>query len=61
LLRLQPGTPRVDVLGCNFSANLKKVFPMLNFLEVAARVVAGLVVAALLLACMLSYFDVLVA
>lgn len=33
---------------------------MLNFLEVAARVVAGLVVAAVLVACMLSYFDVLV-
>lgn len=34
---------------------------MFNFLEVAARVVAGLVVAAVLVACMLAYFDVLVA
>lgn len=34
---------------------------MLNFLEVAARVVAGLVVAAVAVACMLAYFDVLVA
>ena len=34
---------------------------MLNFLEIAARVVAGLVVAAVLVACMLAYFDVLVA
>ena len=33
---------------------------MLNFLEVVARVVAGLVVAAVLVACMLSYFDVLI-
>ena len=38
-----------------------KVFCMLNFLEIAARVVAGLVVAAVLVACMLAYFDVLVA
>jgi len=34
---------------------------MLNFLEFAARVVAALTVAAVLVACMLSYFDVLVA
>lgn len=31
------------------------------FLEFAARVVAGLVVAAVLVACVLAYFDVLVA
>ena len=34
---------------------------MLDFLETAARVVAGLVVAAVFVACMLAYFDVLVA
>jgi hypothetical protein len=34
---------------------------MLNFLEVALRVVAALTVAAVFVACMLSYFDVLVA
>jgi hypothetical protein len=33
---------------------------MLNFLEIAARVIAALTVAALLIACMLAYFDVLV-
>jgi len=33
---------------------------MFNFLEVAARVVAALVVGAVMVACMLAYFDVLV-
>jgi hypothetical protein len=33
---------------------------MFNFLEVAARVVAAVVVGAVIVACMLSYFDVLV-
>jgi hypothetical protein len=33
---------------------------MLNFLETAARVVAALIVGAVFVACMLSYFDVLV-
>jgi len=32
---------------------------MLNFIEVALRVIAALTVAALLIACMLAYFDVL--
>ena len=34
---------------------------MIDFAILAARVVAGLVVAAVLVACMLAYFDVLVA
>lgn len=33
---------------------------MIDFAILAARVVAGLVVAAVLVACMLAYFDVLV-
>jgi hypothetical protein len=34
---------------------------MLNFLEIFARVAAALIVAAVFVACMLSYFDVLMA
>jgi hypothetical protein len=33
---------------------------MINFFIMAARVAAGLVVGAVLVACMLAYFDVLV-